>query len=437
MEYGLIGERLGHSFSEIIHKEFGVYEYRLHELPHTALEEFMTAREFRGINVTIPYKTDVIPYLDRIDESAEKIGAVNTAVNRSGKLYGYNTDLTGLTALIKRVLARSGRSDLSGLTVLIAGTGGTSLTAIAAAKSLGAANVIRMSRTGKSDATTYYRAEKRHSDADFLINCTPCGMFPDDESIPVRLSHFTSLIGVVDVIYNPLRTRLVRTALKAGIPAEGGLYMLVAQAVAAYEIFTDTVAEDGLTDRIYGKLIRQLENIVLIGMPSSGKTTVGKYISKKTGRELIDTDGLIVKSTGKDIKTIFSELGEPTFRQLEAEAIREVSCGTSGKIIATGGGAVLNILNIERLKRNGRVYWLDRPLAALIPTSDRPVTSDRESLIRTYHYRHPKYRLYCDVRISARKNIPTTAKKIMSEFENQFALPSLPAKNTDSLRRDG
>lgn len=437
MEYGLIGERLGHSFSEIIHKEFGAYDYRLHEVSREGLEEFITARDFRGINVTIPYKTDVIPYLDTIDEAAEKIGAVNTVINRDGRLLGYNTDLAGLTALIKRVLARSGRSDLSGLTVLIAGTGGTSLTAIAAARSLKAENVIRMSRTGKDGATTYYRAEKRHSDAGFLINCTPCGMFPDDESIPVRLSRFTSLVGVVDVIYNPLRTRLVRAALKAGIPAEGGLYMLVSQAVSAYEIFTDKVAEEGLTDRIYEKLMHELENIVLIGMPSSGKTTVGKYISKKTGRELIDTDKLIVKNTSKDIKTIFSESGEPAFRQLEAETIRQISCGSSGKIIATGGGAVLNILNIERLKRNGRVYWLDRPLAALMPTSDRPVTSDRESLIRTYHYRYPKYRAYCDVRVSARKNVPTTAEKIISDFENHSLYSISLGNNNNITRRDG
>lgn len=416
MEYGLIGKKLGHSFSEIIHREFGEYDYRLHEIPREGLDGFMTARDFRGINVTIPYKKDVIPYLDYTDPAAEKIGAVNTIVNRDGKLYGYNTDITGLTELIKRVLARAGRDDLSGLTVLIAGTGGTSLTAAAAARRLGAANVIRMSRTGKDGATTYYRAEKRHPDAGFLINCTPCGMFPDDESIPVRLSRFTSLVGVADVIYNPLRTRLVRAAIKAGIPAEGGLYMLVSQAVSAYELFTGKTAEDGLTDRIYAELMNSLENIVLIGMPSSGKTTVGKYVARKTGRELIDTDKVIVKDAGKDIKTIFAESGEPAFREIEVETIRGVSCGMTGKVIATGGGAVLNVLNIERLKRNGRVYWLDRPLGALMPTSDRPVTSDIDSLTRTFHFRYPKYKAYCDVRISARKNVPTTAEKIISEF---------------------
>lgn len=416
MEYGLIGEKLGHSFSEIIHREFGEYDYRLHEIPRGELDAFMAARDFRGINVTIPYKKDVIPCLDHTDPAAEKIGAVNTVVNRDGKLYGYNTDITGITALIKRVLARSGRTDLSGLTVLIAGTGGTSLTAVAAARGLGAVNVIRMSRTGRDGATTYYRAEKRHSDAGFLINCTPCGMYPDDESIPVRLSRFGSLVGVVDVIYNPLRTRLVRAALKAGIPAEGGLYMLVSQAVAAYELFTGKKADGGLTDRIYAELMGSLENIVLIGMPSSGKTTVGKYIAKKTGREFTDTDRVIVKNAGKDIKTIFAESGEAAFREIETETIRSLSCGNTGKVIATGGGAVLNVLNIERLKRNGRVYWLDRPLAALMPTSDRPVTSDRESLARTFHFRYPKYKAYCDVRISARKNVPTTAEKVIAEF---------------------
>ena len=344
MEYGLIGEKLGHSFSEIIHREFGEYDYRLHEIPRGELDAFMAARDFRGINVTIPYKKDVMPCLDYTDPAAEKIGAVNTVVNRDGKLYGYNTDITGITALIKRVLARSGRTDLSGLTVLIAGTGGTSLTAVAAARGLGAVNVIRMSRTGRDGATTYYRAEKRHSDAGFLINCTPCGMYPDDESIPVRLSRFGSLVGVVDVIYNPLRTRLVRAALKAGIPAEGGLYMLVSQAVAAYELFTGKKADGGLTDRIYAELMGSLENIVLIGMPSSGKTTVGKYIAKKTGREFTDTDRVIVKNAGKDIKTIFAESGEAAFREIETETIRFLSCGHTGKVIATGGGAVLNVL---------------------------------------------------------------------------------------------
>ena len=192
--------------------------------------------------------------------------------------------------------------------------------------------------------------------------------------------------------------------------------MLVSQAVAAYELFTGKKADGGLTDRIYAELMGSLENIVLIGMPSSGKTTVGKYIAKKTGREFTDTDRVIVKNAGKDIKTIFAESGEAAFREIETETIRSLSCGNTGKVIATGGGAVLNVLNIERLKRNGRVYWLDRPLAALMPTSDRPVTSDRESLARTFHFRYPKYKAYCDVRISARKNVPTTAEKVIAEF---------------------
>ncbi len=416
MEYGLIGERLGHSFSKIIHNKINSYNYELKELLPAELEPFMLARDFKGINVTIPYKKDVISYLSHIDASAEKIGAVNTVVNRGGELYGYNTDIFGLEMLIKRVLALSGRADLSGLKVLITGTGGTSLTAAAAAEALGAAAAVRVSRSGRDGALTYREAEAEFADAGFIINCTPCGMFPDDENMPMSLSPFTGLAGVVDVIYNPLRTRLVRSALDKGIPAEGGLYMLVAQAVSAYELFFGTEAEKELTDGIYSELFSQKENIVLIGMPASGKTTVGKYVAKKLGRRFIDSDSEIEKTEGMSIPDIFAQRGEKYFREVESRIISELSSGINGAVIATGGGAVLNRSNIDKLKANGRVYWLDRPLEALMPTADRPTASNFEDIKKRFMERFPLYKSLCDARVPAYGNIDVVGKRIIKDF---------------------
>ena len=366
----------------------------------------MTARSFCGINVTIPYKQAVIPFLDEIDDTAREIGAVNTVVNRNGKLYGFNTDLDGLTRLIRRI-----GMDLSGKKVLIPGTGGTSRTAAFAAKKLGALEIRRISRTGKEGSLTYEEALRKHTDAEIIINTTPCGMYPEPDAQPLPLESFCRLEGVADVIYNPLRSRLVLDAGKRGIPAEGGLYMLVAQAVRASELFLDTVYPDSLTDSIYDRILRRKENIVLIGMPGSGKSAVGRLLAEQTGRTLTDTDLLISEKAGKTIPDIFREQGEQSFRDLESMIIRELS-KQGGQIISTGGGAVLRPENVITLKQNGRLFWLDRDPDSLIPTDDRPLADTAEKMKQLYIAREPVYRAAADEAIVVTGSPEQTAAQI-------------------------
>ncbi len=467
MEYGLIGEKLGHSFSKEIHALIADYDYELKELKKEELGSFLEKKEFKGINVTIPYKKDVIPYLDEISPEAEAIGAVNCIVNSGGRLFGYNTDFYGLRALILHT-----GIDMSGKTVLIGGTGGTSDTAKAVCESLGAARIFKASRSGRVGAYTYEEAEAKCADAAVFINATPCGMYPNLYDCPIELEKYPKLEGVIDVIYNPLRSELVSAALKRGLAAAGGLYMLVGQAVKAAELFIadargnagwrasalslgsealcegetgdrsrkqegqrenhsrdqeekrtaareefgknwETISSEGLhenatdisekqsdvgdilLDRVFGKIYSDKENIVLTGMPGSGKSTIGAAISAKTGRELIDTDELIVEMAGMPITEIFSRFGEAHFRDLETEAVKQAAA-RSGVIIATGGGAVLRSENVAALKMNGRIFYIDRPLSMLLPTDDRPLAGTREAIIKRFEERHEIYEATAD-----------------------------------------
>ena len=409
LNYGCIGEHLPHSFSREIHGEIGTYAYDLKELTPEELPGFMTARGFMGINVTIPYKQAVIPFLDEISETARAIGAVNTIVNRNGKLYGYNTDLYGLTRLIRRI-----GLDLSGKKVLVLGTGGTSRTASYAAEKLGARVVYRVSRTSREGSLSYEEVLQNHTDAEIILNTTPCGMFPKPAEQPLLLEPFTRLEGVVDAIYNPLRSRLVLDARSRGIPAEGGLYMLVAQAVRASELFLDTSYPEDLTDRIYNRILRRKENLVLIGMPGSGKSSVGATLTETTGKPLADTDRLIVEKAGKPIPDIFREDGEPAFRDLESEVIRELSL-QGGQIISTGGGAVLRPENVTMLRQNGRLFWLDRDPDSLVPTDDRPLADTVAKMKTLYQEREPIYRAAADVIIPVFGTPESTAALILQQ----------------------
>ncbi len=407
MDYGLIGEKLGHSYSKEIHGYLADYDYSLTEVARDNFDAFAKAREFKAINVTIPYKETIIPYLSYIDEGARLIGAVNTVVNRSGELYGYNTDFFGLSSLVKKIGV-----NLSGLKVAILGTGGTSKTARAVAQSLGAREIITVSRNAKEGVVTYSELYEKHSDTEYIINTTPVGMYPKIFERPVDVSLFSGLKGVLDAIYNPLRTPLVLSAIERNIPAEGGLYMLVAQAVRASEIFLDTKYSEDAISEIYGKIKGRKENTVLIGMPASGKTTVGWLISEKLSRELIDTDELIVSKAGMPITEIFAKHGEEYFRDLESEAVREAA-KQNGVVIATGGGAVLREENVNALKEGGRLFFIDRPLEKLVPTSSRPLSSDREAITKRYNER---YSIYCgaaDVRIDADDAPTAVAEKII------------------------
>ncbi len=411
MEFGCIGEKLGHSYSKLIHEEISAYDYTLREVRKEELHSFMTQRDFTGINVTIPYKQSVIPYMKEISEEAKRIGAVNTVVNKNGELYGYNTDHYGMTSLIKR----SGMI-LKGSKVLILGTGGTSKTARTVANDLGAKEVITASRTKSDTTVSYDEVYEACADADYIINTTPCGMFPNTETSAVDPLKFKNLKGVVDAVYNPLRTELIMRAKKNGINAVGGLYMLVAQAVRAYEIFTGNTSKEGLSEEIYRKMVTDKENIVLTGMPSSGKSSIGKELSKKLCREFIDTDILIAEKEGMSIPEIFEKFGEEHFRDTEEKVIEEVSRSARGAVIATGGGAVLRSINTDRLKRNGRIYFIDRPLEMLFPTDDRPLSSTIEAVEKRYNERFPIYTSTADIRIDNSGTMDGAVQKIADEF---------------------
>lgn len=412
MIYGCIGEHLPHSFSKEIHNRIGDYDYILHEIPMGELDAFMEKKDFKAINVTIPYKQDVIPHLAYINDTAKAIGAVNTIVNRDGELYGYNTDFAGMTDLINRI-----GISLQGKKVLILGTGGTSKTANAVARSMNAREVITVSRKKTDVYVDYEQAVTDHSDAQIIINTTPCGMFPNTDGCPIDIDLFPSLEGAVDAIYNPLRTNFISKCKAKGIKAEGGLYMLVAQAVRAYEFFFDTKADDDLTDRIYNGLSAEKENIVLTGMPGSGKSTVGKALAEKLGRQFTDTDELIVNMAGMPITDIFAKYGEAYFRDLETKAIKEAA-KNSNAVIATGGGAILRDENIYLLKMNGKIYFLDRSLEKLIPTDDRPLASDREAIVKRYNERIDRYIATADVKI----NSDVTPMEVAADIERRHTL---------------
>lgn len=407
MKYGLIGEHLKHSFSKAIHEQIGDYVYEILEIEPQNVEAFMKNRDFCGINVTIPYKEKVIPYLDFVDESAKKIGAVNTVVNRDGKLYGYNTDYSGMLSLAKRI-----GLEIKDKKVLIIGTGGTSKTATAVVSDLGAREIIYVSNVCVPGAYSYEEIYKNHLDTQIIFNTSPVGMYPKNEGMPIDLKKFPLLEGVLDVVYNPIRTRLVQRARELGLKSEGGLYMLGAQAVYAYEHFTGNKASVELCDRVYKNVLSDKENIVLVGMPSSGKTSVGTYLAEKTGKRLIDTDSLIVEKNGMDIPSIFEKYGEEHFRALESEAVAEAS-KQNGVIIATGGGAILRKENVNALKQNGVLYFLDRGLELLMPTEDRPLARDREAIEKRYKERYPIYCSVADKRVNGSQTISQVANEIL------------------------
>ncbi len=413
MEYGCIGEKLGHSFSREIHALIAPYTYELKEIPRDALDAFMRARDFRAINVTIPYKTAVIPYLDVVDPRAARIGAVNTIVKREGRLYGYNTDYEGMA-----YLARSIGLKPAGKKVLVLGSGGTSLTAAALMNDLGAAAVLRVSRTAREAGTvTYEEVYARHTDAEVIINTTPVGMYPKPDGMAIDPARFPRLEGVLDAVYNPLRTALVDAAAARGIPASAGLGMLVAQAVRASEYFTGDTYPDTRISEILSEMTRKKEHIVLIGMPASGKSTVGRMAAEALGRPFLDADEELVKAVGTDISTIFRTRGEAYFRDLEAEVLSRLLFTHTGCVIATGGGAVLRAENRRAMHRTGRVFWLDRSPELLTPTSDRPTASDRAAMESRYRERYDIYRSAADVRLAGDASAEDVLKELLKEYE--------------------
>ncbi len=410
MEYGCIGEHLGHSFSKEIHNALESYDYTLKELTPSELKLFMEKRDFKAINVTIPYKKDVIPYLSYISPEAKSINAVNTIVNKNGGLYGYNTDFYGLKGLIEK----KGVS-LKDKSVAILGSGGTSNTAVAVAQNMGASVVYKVSRKEKNGYITYEELYKIAPQIEIIINTTPCGMYPNIGASAVDINKFNKLSAVFDAVYNPLKSQLVIDAQKKGITAVGGLYMLVSQAAFAVAHFTGKKVDLLKVEEIFKKLYKTKMNIVLIGMPGSGKSTIGKALAEKLSKVFEDTDSLIVKSQGTEIPEIFKAKGEKAFREMESEEISLIS-KTNGKIIATGGGAVLNNVNVERLKGNGRVYFINRPLDEISATSDRPLSSNKEDLQKRFNERYEIYLNSADCIIDGSGTVEEVVKRIEEDY---------------------
>lgn len=412
MVHGLIGEKLGHSFSKEIHKMISNYQYELKEIPKNKIDSFMRMKNFKAINVTIPYKETVIPYLHCIDEKAKLIGSVNTIVNKFDMLYGYNTDYYGLKALIEKHEIK-----IENKKVLILGTGGTSKTAYVVVNDMNPKEVIVVGRNKSTNNITYEEAYEKHNDAEVIINTTPVGMYPNVEGLIIDVDKFPYLEGVVDVIYNPLNTKLVIETKKRNIKACTGLYMLVAQAVYASNIFLEKALDTNLEriDEVYNKILSKKQNIVLIGMPSSGKSHIAKLVSRNSNKKAIDLDTKIEEKLNMPISDFLNETNEEEFRDIESKVVEEYS-KENNLIISTGGGVIKREKNIDMLRQNGIIIFIDRKLEYLMPTDDRPLTNDIDKLTKTYNERYPLYKKYADYVIDNNGLLVETVSEIIRRF---------------------
>lgn len=402
LKCGLLGEKLGHSYSPQIHSMLADYEYKLFEKSPEELEAFLKSGEFDGLNVTIPYKKAVMPYCTELSPTAAQIGSVNTIVRRSdGSLYGDNTDAFGFENLI----VHNG-IEVKGKKALVLGTGGASVTAQAVLKNLGASEVVVISRRGEDN----YENIAKHADAEIIANTTPVGMYPNNGKAAVDLTQFPKLSGVLDVVYNPARTALLLQAERLGIPCAGGLYMLVSQAKRSCELFTGKSIPDSEIDRIERVLSHQMQNIVIIGMPGSGKTTVSTMLAERLGRKIFDTDTIVSENAGLTIPEIFAVQGEASFRRLETEATAEVG-KLSGNIISTGGGVVTVAENYELLHQNGVIVWIERDTNKLA-RDGRPISLSTD-LNELYAARLPLYDRFADIKADNNGDINDTVNAIM------------------------
>lgn len=405
MKCGLLGRKLGHSYSPQIHSYLGTYSYDLFEKEPEEVADFIRNGDFTAINVTIPYKKDVIPYLDELSPTAKKMGSVNTVVRRpDGTLFGHNTDYFGFTSMVRR----SG-IPVAGKKALVLGSGGTSNTAVKALADLGA-QVVIISRSGENN----YENLDLHADASVIVNTTPVGMYPKTGVAPVDLKRFPQLEGVLDVIYNPARTQLLLDAEAMGLPHDNGLWMLVAQAKEAAEYFTGTKLDDSVIQAVHRKLSVQMQNIILIGMPGCGKSTIGALLAKKLGRTLVDADAEIERLAGKTIPEIFAQDGEDAFRNWETQVLAELG-KRSGLVIATGGGCVTRQRNYPLLHQNGCIVWLRRDIQVL-PTDGRPL-SQANDLGDMYTKRKPLYEAFADFSADNNGTPEATVSAILAHLE--------------------
>lgn len=401
MKCGLLGEKLGHSYSPQIHGELADYDYRLYEKAPEELEDFLLRGDWDGLNVTIPYKKAVLPYCE-LSPRAKRIGAVNTLVRRpDGTIYGDNTDAYGFEKLIERAgVAVEGRK------CLVFGSGGASVMAVAVLEEMGAGSVTVISRSGADN----YDNLERHADAQVLVNTTPLGMFPKTGAAPASLARFPNCEAVLDVVYNPARTALLLEAEARGIPCAGGLRMLVAQAKRAAELFTGREIADGEIDRIEKKLRAQMQNIVLIGMPGCGKSTLARALGEALGRPVAEADALISEQAGVTIPEIFAAEGEAGFRARETEVLRELG-KQSGLILSTGGGCVTREENYPLLHQNGTIFWLRRELDRL-PKEGRPLSLQND-LGEMFRKRRPLYERFADFEIDNNGSIEDTLRAVL------------------------
>lgn len=415
MKYGLIGEKLGHSFSPQIHQALGCADYQLMPLDEKQFHNFMKEKSFSGINVTIPYKEAVFPYCDIISEKAQAIGAINTIkaiTDENGKttLYGDNTDFDGVLYLLDK-----NGIDLAGKIVMILGTGGTCKTVTAVAKHCQAKKIITVSRTGGNGFIDYSQC-KEEKEVQVVINTTPVGMYPLVGECQVDLRNYPQLEAVVDVIFNPLETALLRQSRKLGIPAVNGLEMLVAQAKVAEEIFFANAISDQAIAGIYQKLKQEIGNLVLIGMPGCGKSTIGRQLAKRLNKKFIDSDVLIKEKANMEIADIFAQFGEGYFRKLEQDVVAEIG-KEHGLVIATGGGVIRNEANIDALKQNGKIIFLDRTLEKLETGNGRPLSTTEEAVKQLYAERYPLYQKYCDIKMENDGTVEEITAKILAYWE--------------------
>ena len=408
--YGLLGEHLGHSFSPFLHHALGDEAYALYELAPQELEAFVRQDAVQGLNVTIPYKPTVLPFADELSPAVEAIGAANTLYRRDGKLIAENTDVLGFLYLLE-----SNHIDVSGKKVLVFGNGGACKAVLEALRRKEAGEVFVVSRRGGDAPLLSYDDLPDHCDAEVIVNTTPVGMYPDNLSSITDMSLFEQLSGVVDIVYNPLRTGLLLQAEALGIPHANGLGMLVAQAVRAHEFFFDTKVDDAVIERLRAELTRNATNLVLIGMPGSGKSSVAKLLAEKTGRDVVELDGAIEEAAGKPIPQIFAEDGEDVFRDIESACIAKAGA-KNGVILSLGGGAVTKERNYLPLHQNGRIYCLKRDLS-LLPMDGRPLSKDLDTLKAMEQTRAPMYERFADVTIENDGTLEEATEKILKDFE--------------------
>lgn len=404
MKTGLLGRKLSHSYSPQIHAYLGDYPYTLFEREPEDVEDFLKHGDFTAINVTIPYKKTVMSYC-RLTDTAKYMGSVNTIVRQpDGSLLGHNTDYFGFTSMVRK----SGL-DVKGKKCLVLGSGGASVTAVAVLKEMGV-QVVVISRSGEEN----YDNLHRHADAAVICNCTPVGMYPHNGVSPVDLDLFPHLEGVLDMIYNPARTKLLMDAENRGLVAENGLWMLVAQAKEAAEWFLDKKLPDSLIQSVYDNMRRQMENIILIGMPGCGKSTIGRLLAARLGKEFVDADEALVNTYGNDIPSIFASEGEQGFRQKETAVLEKLG-KQAGLVIATGGGCVTRSENYPLLHQNGTLFWIQRDLAQL-PSEGRPL-SQITKMEDMFRIRKPLYEQFADHAIRNDTDMEAAVADILAKWE--------------------